>query len=154
VMRVVDLLQTREEVDSNKLATMGISGGGLVSLFSAALDERISACVVSCYFNSFADSVLAIDHCSDNYVPGLLPLCEMPDLAALVAPRKLFCESGTDDPIFPLAAFEQAAAQAHEIYQAFGYAENFGSEVFEGDHKFHGAGAFKFLQHWKTHENR
>ena len=88
--------------------------------FLAALDPRVRLTSCPAYFNTFAGSVLAVDHCVDNYVPGLLHLCEMPDLAALVAPRALFVESGRDDPIFPFAAFEQAVAQARDVYGAFG----------------------------------
>lgn len=144
-MRALDYLQTRPEADSERLAVMGISGGGLTALFSTCLDTRIHACVVSGYFNTFAASILAVDHCSDNYVPGLLALCEMPDLAGLVAPRALFAESGDRDPIFPLLAFEQAVARARQIYAAFGASGQFDAEVFNGDHRFHGAGAFRFL---------
>jgi dienelactone hydrolase len=146
-MRALDYLETRTDaVDPARLAIMGISGGGLVSLFTAALDTRIKACVVSSYFNTFADSVLSIDHCVDNYVPGLLQLCEMPDLAALVAPRALFAVTGDTDPIFPIAAFRAAVAQAEEIYRTFGEPGRFGSEIFAGGHRFHGVGAFDFLR--------
>ena len=125
-MRALDYLQTRTEyVDPERLAAMGISGGGLVALFLAALDPRVRLTVLSAYFNTFAGSVLAVDHCVDNYVPGLLHLCEMPDLAALVAPRALFAESGRDDPIFPFAAFENAVAQAREMYGVFGVPDRF-----------------------------
>ena len=55
VIRAIDFLQTRREIDQTRIATMGISGGGTVSLFSAALDERIKVGVVSGYFNTFRD---------------------------------------------------------------------------------------------------
>jgi dienelactone hydrolase len=144
-MKGLDYLATRPEVDPRRLATMGISGGGLTSLFTAALDTRVKAAVVSGYFNTFRDSILAVDHCPDNYVPGLLKLVEMPDLAGLVAKRALFTESGAKDPIFPLPAFHHAVERAKEIYAAFGAPDHFGAEVFEADHQFHGAGAFRFL---------
>src|SRR6185503_14046799 len=97
VMRAIDYLLGRPEIDSSRIATMGISGGGTVSLFSAALDERIKVSVVSGYFNTFRDSIVSLSHCIDNYVPGLLNYIEMYDLAGLVAPRGLFVESGTRD---------------------------------------------------------
>jgi acetyl esterase/lipase len=145
-MRALDYLETRPEVDKNRLAVMGISGGGLTALFTAALDARVRAAVVSGYLNTFADSILSIDHCPDNYVPGLRAVAEMSDIAGLVAPRALFAESGTDDPIFPIGAFEHARARVRDVYAALGAPDQFGSEVFDGDHRFHGAGAFAFLE--------
>ena len=146
-MRALDYLQTRTEyVDPAQLATIGISGGGLVALFLAALDPRVQLTVLSSYFNTFAGSVLAVDHCVDNYMPGLLNLCEMPDLAALVAPRALFAESGRDDPIFPFAAFEQAVAQARDTYDVFGVPDRFAAAPFDGEHRFDGKAAFAFLE--------
>ena len=101
--RALDYLQSRADtLDPARLAVLGISGGGLAALFTAAWDTRVRACLVCAYLNTFRASVLSIDHCVDNYVPGLLRLAEMPDLAALVAPRALFAESGRADPIFPL----------------------------------------------------
>lgn len=145
-MRALDYMATRPEVHPQRLATMGISGGGLTSLFTACLDARVKVAVVSGYLSTFRDSILAVNHCVDNYVPGLLNLVEMPDMAGLIAPRALFAESGTKDTIFPLPAFERAVARLREIYAAFGVPERFGWEVFEGDHQFYGVGAFAFLK--------
>lgn len=145
-IRALDYMAIRPEVDPARMAVMGISGGGLTALFTACCDRRVKACVVSGYFNTFSDSILSIDHCVDNYVPGLLTVAEMPDLAGLIAPRLLFAESGERDNIFPLAAFERAVAKAREIYAAFGASDHFDAEVFPGEHQFHGVGAFRFLQ--------
>jgi pimeloyl-ACP methyl ester carboxylesterase len=144
-LRALDYLETRAEADPKRLAVMGISGGGLTALFAAALDTRVRAAVVSGYLNTFADSILTVDHCPDNYVPGLLNVAEMPDVAGLIAPRALFCESGDRDPIFPRPAFDHAVAQVRAIYAAFNAPAQFDAEVFAGDHRFHGAGAFPFL---------
>ena len=85
VMRTIDYLETRPEIAADRVATMGISGGGTVSLFAGAVEERIRAAVVSCYFNTFRESIVSLSHCLDNYVPGLLPYMEMYDVAGLVA---------------------------------------------------------------------
>ncbi|HEU4391689.1 MAG TPA: alpha/beta hydrolase family protein [Blastocatellia bacterium] len=145
-MRAIDYLSTRTEVDSSRLATMGISGGGTISLFTGAIDQRIKVAVVSCYFNTFRHSIMSLSHCIDNYVPGILNYLEMYDLAGLVAPRALFVESGTRDPIFPLEGSKLAFKHAQSIYSVFGVPEMAGQEVFEGVHEFHGVGAFEFLR--------
>jgi hypothetical protein len=125
---------------------MGISGGGLTSLFCAALDERVTACVVSGYLNTFADSVLSVFHCVDNYAPGLFELCEMEDIAALVAPRPLYAENGDADPIFPIAGFYKAVAATERSYEERGVPEKFRSNIFSGGHQFDGTGLWTFLQ--------
>ena len=148
VMRAVDYLETREEVDSKRIGCMGISGGGTITFFASALERRIKAAVVSGYFNTFRDSILSISHCICNYVPGMLRVAEMYDLAGLIAPRALFVESGTQDGIFPVEATKFAFEKAKEIYGVFGAEDRIGLEVFEGEHMFHGKGAFRFLQRW------
>ena len=145
-MRAVDYLSTRAEVDSSRLATMGISGGGTISLFTGAVDQRIKVAVVSCYFNTFRHSIMSLSHCIDNYVPGILNYFEMYDLAGMVAPRGLFVESGTRDPIFPVEGSRLAFKNARAIYTAFGAQQMVAQEIFDGEHVFHGVGAFEFLK--------
>ncbi len=146
VMRAIDYLQTRREIDRTRIAAIGISGGGTVSLFSAALDERIKVAVVSGYFNTFRDSIVSLSHCIDNYVPGILNYIEMYDLAGLIAPRGLFVESGTRDPIFPIEGSRRAFRQAQSIYATFAASDKIGQEIFDDGHIFYGKGAFEFLK--------
>jgi dienelactone hydrolase len=146
VMRAIDYLMTRPQVDRTRIATMGISGGGTVSLFSAALDERIKIAVVSGYFNTFRESIASLSHCIDNYVPGILNYFEMYDLAGLIAPRGLFIESGLRDPIFPIRGSKAAFKKAQEIYAVFGEPANVTQEIFDDEHVFYGKGAFEFLR--------
>jgi dienelactone hydrolase len=144
-MRAIDYLTTRPEVDGDRIATLGASGGGTTSLLTGAVDERVKVAVVSAYFNTFRDSIVSISHCPDNYVPGLLKDMELYDLSGLVAPRALFVESGRNDRIFPIAGSEKAAAKAREIYAVNGVPERFGYEIHDGGHEVHLVGAFGFL---------
>lgn len=147
-MRSVDYLLTRDDVDPQRIAIMGISGGGATALFTAALDERIKAAVVSGYFNTFKDSIMSIPHCIDNYIPGILKFAEMWDIAGLIAPRALFIESGTRDQIFPVEATLSSYERLKRIYDVFNASDRVGIEVFDGEHQFHGRGAFEFLRKW------
>src|SRR4029079_552490 len=118
--RVVDYLQGRDDVDARNIGAMGISGGGMNVFFSAALDPRIKASVVSGYFCDWRHSILSIFHCTCNFVPGLLNLGELSDLAGLIAPRPLLVESGIRDDIFPIDAVKQTVAKASRAWKAFG----------------------------------
>jgi len=144
-MRALDYMANRPEVNPDRIALIGISGGGMATLWTAAMDERVYAAVSSGYYNTFRDSILGVHHCACNYVPGIKGLAEMSDLASLIAPRPFFVENGTRDPIFPIEAFRRAVAKGEEIYAAHGAPENFGSEIFENEHWFHGVQAFPFL---------
>lgn len=145
-VRAVDYLETRREVDAEHLATMGISGGGTTSFYTACVEKRIKAAVVSGYFNTFKASILSLPHCLDNYIPRILEYAEMYDLAGLIAPRRLFIESGTLDGIFPIEAARLAYGKARKIYRLLGYEKSIRMEEFKGTHQFWGKGAFEFLE--------
>ena len=144
-MRLVDYLEARPEFDTDRLGAMGISGGGMHSFFSTCLDERIRACVVSGYFSTFRDSILAMAHCACNFVPGLGQFGEMCDLAGLIAPRPLLVESGSYDPIFPRQAVEQSVGKATSVYKVL-EGQAIETDYFEGRHQISGEKAYEFLR--------
>jgi dienelactone hydrolase len=145
IMRAIDWIETRPDLDAKRVACMGISGGGMATQFAAALDERIQAAFVSGYLNSFRDSVMSLAHCVDNYVPGILNWCESSDVAALIAPRPLFIESGERDPIFPIDASRQAFGDVKKAYEIFGAGEKTEQHVFPAAHEFNGSRGIPFL---------
>ncbi|WP_037288381.1 dienelactone hydrolase family protein [Saccharibacillus sacchari] len=145
-MRALDYVQARHEFDSDKVGIMGISGGGLVAGFTAALDRRIGCTVVSGYTNTFAKSILSRNHCLDNYIPGILLEAEMPDLLGLIAPRGLFVESGVNDHLFGPAGVHEALDRLHTIFQAAGRLDGVEADIFTGGHEIHGDPAFAWLK--------
>jgi dienelactone hydrolase len=145
VMRAIDWIETRPELDGKRVGCMGISGGGTCTLFSAAMEPRIKAAFVSGYLNTFRDCIMSVSHCIDNYVPGILNWAEMYDVAGLIAPRPLFAESGTKDPIFPIAGSQEGFDRVHKVYEIMGAADRVQHEIFEGPHEFHGVKGLPFL---------
>jgi dienelactone hydrolase len=145
IMRTIDYIATRPDLDASRVGCMGISGGGTATLFAAALEPRIRVAMVSGYLNTFRDSVGSLAHCVDNYVPGILNWAEMHDVAGLIAPRPLFVESGERDRIFPLQASVESFRAAREIYQVFGAADRIEQEVFPDEHTFWGRRGIPFV---------
>ena len=145
VMRTIDWIETRKELDPSRVGCMGISGGGTCTAFSAALEPRIKAAMISGYVNTFRDSIFSLSHCIDNYVPGILSWAEMYDVAGLIAPRPLFAEAGTKDDIFPIDASRESFARVKKVYETVGAADHFQTEIFEGTHSFHGVKGIPFL---------
>ena len=145
VMRTIDYIATRPELDARRVGCMGISGGGTATLFSAALEPRIRAAMVSGYLNTFRDSIGSLAHCVDNYVPGILNWAEMPDIAGLIAPRPLFVESGERDNIFPIAASLESFKQVRDVYGVFQAADRVEQEAFPAEHSFWGKRGIPFM---------
>jgi dienelactone hydrolase len=145
VMRTIDWMETRPELDRNRVGCMGISGGGTCTQFSTALDGRIKAAFISGYLNTFRDSIMSVSHCIDNYVPGILNWAENYDVAGLIAPRPLFSEGGDRDPIFPVRATRESFARVKKVYAIFGVPDRAQQEIFSGIHEFHGAKGLPFL---------
>ena len=144
--RLLDHLSLSPLLDAQRIGIMGISGGGMLALFGAALDVRLRAVLVSGYFSTFRDSILAMGHCWCNFVPGLGAFGEMHDLAALVAPRPLLVKAGTEDAIFPLRAVRSGLRQAARHYAMHHAAQALARHVVTGDHRIDGRRALPFLQ--------
>ncbi len=145
VMRTIDWIETRRDLDANRVGCMGISGGGTCTMFSSAFDTRIRAAYVSGYLNTFRDSIFSLSHCIDNYVPGILNWAEQYDVAGLIAPRALFAESGEQDRIFPVAAARESFAKVKRVYEVFGAADKIGHEVHPEAHVFWGKRGLPFI---------
>jgi len=144
--RLIDYLGTRHDLDADKIGAMGISGGGMHTFFSTAIDTRIKACVISGYYSTFMDSILAMHHCTCNFVPGMADFGEMYDLVGLIAPRPVLFEAGTYDPIFPLDAVKKSVGIARsKVYAVFDASDQVELDVFAGRHQIHGERAYDFL---------
>jgi hypothetical protein len=145
VMRSIDYVETRAELDRTRVGVVGISGGGTASLFSAAVEPRLKVAYVSGYLNTFRDCIGSLSHCIDNYIPGVLNWAEMHDIAGLIAPRPLFVESGERDNIFPIQASLESFGQVRQIYSIFDADDRLEQEVFPGEHSFWGKRGIPFI---------
>ena len=141
LMRGVDYLQSLPEVDQNRIGIAGLSGGCWLGIVHAALDERVQAAILSGYFTTFAQTSW-FGHCICHHPKGIGELCEMPDIAGLIAPRPIFVEWGTEDvsrPVHP--AFEMA----QRIYRAANAGDQIILQEFNAGHLFSGEQSLPWL---------
>lgn len=147
-MNALTYLQSRSDVVPDALACTGHSGGGTTTLWLSALDERVTVVVPSCYFCSFKLSILGVRHCECNYVPGILQLGEMGDLAALIAPRPLRVIAGEQDHIFPLAGVQEQWQTVEAAYNLLGQGERCSLTVHPGGHAYNIPMSREWLAAW------
>jgi dienelactone hydrolase len=149
LQRCLDVLAAHPLVDESRIGTVGFSYGATMTLFLAACDERVRAAVVSGFFSSWRSAHrVPWNMCGSQVLPGMLGALEHIDLGALVAPRALLVESGTDDPLFPVAVAREEMTRLQRVYAAAGAADALDHWVFAGEHQWDGTAVRPFLTRW------
>jgi dienelactone hydrolase len=148
----LDVLAGHPLVDADRIGMVGLSYGGTVTLFTAAYDHRVVAAVVSGYFSSWAAShKMPWNMCGSQVLYDMLGHLEHEDLAALVSPRPLLVETGTEDMLFPVASATESVRRTRLVYEQAGAGERLEHDVFAGEHQWHGVASVAFLNRWLSH---
>jgi cephalosporin-C deacetylase-like acetyl esterase len=129
-IRALDYLQSRPEVDPDRLAVTGISGGGAASFWIAAADERVKVAVPVSGMGDLEDYVgekTVNGHCDCMF---LINTFQWPwtCIAALIAPRPLLFENSGHDPLFPMNGNDRIRARLERLY---GFYTNRTEELFD-----------------------
>jgi dienelactone hydrolase len=136
-IRSLDYLQSRAEVDGDRIGVTGRSGGGAYSWWIAALDERITAAVpvagITSLHNHVVDGCVE-GHCDCMYMVNTYRW-DYPMVAALVAPRPLLISNTDKDRIFPLDGVVDVHSKVRKIYRLYGAEDKLGLHITEGPHK-------------------
>lgn len=136
-IRAVDYLQSRPEVDAERIGMTGRSGGGATSWWGAAMDDRIKVAAptagIADMRNHVVDGVIE-GHCDCMY-PVNSSSWDFAAISSLVAPRPLLLVNTDSDPIFPLDGVMRVQQETRRIYGLLGASENFGLVISEGGHK-------------------
>lgn len=143
--RGIDYLLTRNDTKAERIGVMGNSGGGTASLFAGAMLDRLSFVMPSCTFCSFQDSIMSINHCCCNYIPGLFLLADMAEIVALAAPKPLVLVSGLTDKIFPLDSAKKSFETVKDIYNRFGAGTHCHHVIGSEGHRFYAEDAWPVM---------
>lgn len=138
-MRAVDYLQSRAEVDGERIGITGASGGGNQTMYAAAHDERFRCAVPVCSVGTYR-AYLGAACCMCEVVPGALTYTEEWGLLAMVAPRGLMLINATQDSF--QFSVEQAAlsyAAARKVFELYGHGDRIRHTVFESKHDYNRA---------------
>jgi len=149
---LLDYLSVLPFVDSKRIGCVGWSMGGGLTLYLAAIDKRIKAAAISGYFGTFKDTFMRRRQSTDNYIPGILQVGEMHDIACLIAPRPLWIEGGENDPEFPKESFLKAVRKLELCYK--GHEDRLHWHLISGGHRFGGGGLEEWFEKWLSGEKR
>ncbi|MCD6050863.1 MAG: acetylxylan esterase [Verrucomicrobia bacterium] len=136
-IRGLDYLQSRAEVDGEKLGVTGRSGGGGYSWWTAALDDRIKAAVPVAGITDLQNHV--VDGCIEGHCDCMFMMntyrWDYAKVAALIAPRPLLIANTDKDRIFPLDGVVRLHKDVANIYKLYGATNNLGLLITAGPHK-------------------
>jgi len=155
VTRLIDYLQTREDVDPTRIGIIGISKGGIETYFTAAADPRLAVVVPCIGMQSFSwalknnawqgriatiqssfDTVAKesgvtkpdsafVKQFYDRVVPGIDTEFDGPQMMRLIAPRPLLIINGDSDVHTPLPGVQECIAAGEKVYASKNAADKF-----------------------------
>ncbi len=137
MQRIIDWAAQLPDVDGRRVLMMGNSGGGMVTIFAAACDQRIGIAVPSCSFAPTVSRSGYVFHCDCNMVPGLIELGGLPGVAGLIAPRHLLAVNGRTDALFSQAEIERAVSHVQRVFEASGHPDQFEHRWGDQGHRFY-----------------
>lgn len=146
LQRILDWAIGRDDVDARTVVMMGNSGGGMATLYAAAIDPRISIAIPSCSFSLATGRNGRIYHCDCIAVPGIYRFGELFDVAGLIAPRYLLTISGRHDGLHDNRDVQRAASQVERIYKASGYVGRYEHRWGTAGHRFYSDLMWPFVE--------
>ncbi len=151
-IRSLDYLAARPEIDPKRLGCTGCSGGGTLTSYLMALDERIVAAAPSCYITSLERLFATIGpQDAEQNITGQVAFgMEHADYILLHAPRPTLMLTGTRD-FFDIQGAWTTFREAKKVYGVVGHAERMDLSEFDQTHgypKNHREGAVQWMRRW------
>lgn len=146
-MRSIDLLQSLDYVNADKIGCIGHSLGGHNTMFTAAFDTRIKALVSSCGFTRFhkyyggklkgwtSDRYMPLINSKYHNNPDLVPF-DFTEIVASFAPRAFLACSPVSDSNFEVLGVKDVIQIARPVYELAGKSENLKALYPEAQHDF------------------
>ena len=133
----VDYLETRPEVDPQRIGMMGLSQGGTMTTWTAAAEPRIAAADIMGYINPWQG--FAIDRmnvCGSQVAPEIYAWFDTDDIAGLIAPRPLMLDMGIYDDCFFIHDLLTGYDRVKRIYEAAGVPDKLWTDIHPSGHSF------------------
>ena len=151
-IRSLDYLASRPEIDATKIGCSGNSGGGTLTSYLMALDDRIQAAAPSCYLTSFERLFETIGpQDAEQNIHGQTAFgMNHADYIIMRAPKPTLMCTATRD-FFDINGSWDTFRQAKRIYTRLGFAERI--DLVEADEQ-HGfslhlrTGAVRWMRRW------
>ncbi len=125
MVRAVDYMETREEIDASRIAVTGRSGGGTQSSYMMAYDERIAIGAPECYITSLKRLMQSagMQDAEQDFYRGIAMGLDHADLLEIRAPKPTLILTTTND-FFNIGGARETVAEAKAAFAALGEPDN------------------------------
>ena len=150
--RGLDVLQSLECVDGERLGVIGHGLGGQEAFWLTWFDARVRVGVASCGLSTL--HAILRDQVNQNlalYLPGLLRIADLDTLVADLAPCPFMLIAGEEDRLLPIDGVRQIIGAAQAAYSRAGVPDQFRAILFPGSQGFPQnvrEEAYRFLDRW------
>ena len=134
-MRAIDYLVSRPEIDPQRIGMTGCSGGGTLTSYVMALDDRVRCAAPACYLTTFRRLIETIGpQDAEQNIFGQIGFgLDQPDYVLLRAPRPTMISATTAD-FFDIQGTWDNYRQAKRVYARLGFPERVDLVEVEGKH--------------------
>lgn len=134
-MRAIDYLCSRDDVMPTKIGFTGCSGGGTLTSYLLALDDRIACAAPACYITTFGHLLRTLGpQDAEQNIHGQLAFgMDHPDYLIMRAPVPVLVSSTTGD-YFDIRGSWDAYRDAKRIFTRLGHPERVDLVEAEGKH--------------------
>jgi len=138
-MKAIDILQSRPEVNPSKIGVTGISGGGSISWFTAAVDKRVGAVAPVCGTATIESHVCkhtTEEHCDCMFWINS-HMWDLTDVGALIVPRPLLICSAEKDWMFDIQSVRLTYNKLRRLYEVMELPDQVALVETPGGHSYH-----------------
>lgn len=138
-MRAIDYLQSRDDIIADKIGCTGNSGGGTLTAYLMALDDRITAAAPTCYLTTFRKLIetKGPQDAEQNIFGQIAFGMDEPDYVMMRAPKPTLICAGTRDVTFDIEGTWDLFRQSKRFYSRLGFPERVEMNEADAPHGFY-----------------
>ncbi len=154
-LRALDYLAELPEVDGERIACTGNSGGGTLAAYLPMLDERIKVVSIVTFITSLSKKIEArikdAEADPEQDIQGLLEAgIDHTEFVGMIAPRPVLIGAAKRD-FFPIEGTRQTFAELQQLYAKLGYSEKLKMVEFDHGHMYSQPlreATYAWFDHW------
>ena len=146
MQKLLDWALADTRIDQEKIIMTGNSGGGVLTAYTSALDERIKISLPSCSFTSITSTNGYIFHCDCCAIPSIKEWGDFSELGGLIAPRRLLIVHGIKDGLHNKIDVERTSNAIKAIYSDLKISDRMSMTWGNSGHQFYPKIMWPFIE--------